>query len=605
MIPGQPGSEFRLYAEDYAPAVRGKKVEFDEEDRPRLHVPVPIEQRMASVGGSVIIRFDLICAYLVKVGWPDRELLWLCKWGHWDKSDQRPWVTSLSPNQRAAYENFEGTLAAHELEVKRKWTRPSDKVPFIDMHMCQTNVVPKSDGSMRLLGNPSHPEPGTLMDTVDGVLIAPNRATDVDLLPDYEWATIEEFAEAVAIMVAVVVKARGWVAGRRVLALLIVVGTRDDLTKWFRQIPAFSGDWHKQVYNWAGRYLVDEHVQMGRVSSADGAQRLSMAARKILHDRVEARLRHELATNKTPLWDALREIVAFRRELADGNEITNTELWVIDLMQDDLAWVAISFEVGTIIREMTVTVMAEYGIDVSVAKRAEDEAAVPGPQPNPRILFIGGQFDTAVLEAATVRGQDKTVARFGEVVAEWAAYPPGKLAPRELLQTAVGMGMFHGRFGVRVRRRLNSGIRLLRGRRGAHVAVSPEWQRDLASIWEEVRQKRGVPLTVEPHWWHPGLLCVQLGRVETGRAAGRGHGARVRRERAPPLLLWRVDGGGNGEIGYLDVGVDRGGIPSSRRPHGGGDESADDHAMRQRGGVSRGREPCGHVGRHGGGTLVV
>ena len=74
-------------------------------------MPVPIEQRMASVGGSVIIRFDLICAYLVKVGWPDRELLWLCKWGQWDKSDQRPWVTSLSPNQRAAYENFEGTLA--------------------------------------------------------------------------------------------------------------------------------------------------------------------------------------------------------------------------------------------------------------------------------------------------------------------------------------------------------------------------------------------------------------------------------------------------------------------------------------------------------------
>ena len=59
--------------------------------------------------------------------------------------------------------------------------------------------ITKSDGSMRLLGNPSHPEPGMLMGTVDGVLIAPNRATDVDLLPDYEWATIEEFAEAVAL----------------------------------------------------------------------------------------------------------------------------------------------------------------------------------------------------------------------------------------------------------------------------------------------------------------------------------------------------------------------------------------------------------------------
>ena len=154
---------------------------------------------------------------------------------------------------------------------------------------------------------------------------------------------------------------------------------------------------------------MDEHVQMGRVSSADGAQRLSMAARKILHDRVEARLRHELATNRTPLWGALREIAAFRRELANGSEVTNTELWVIDLMQDDLAWVAITFEVGTIIREMTVTVMAEYGIDVSVTKRAEDEAAVPGPQPNPRILFIGGQFNTAVLDAVITANQRAAV----------------------------------------------------------------------------------------------------------------------------------------------------------------------------------------------------
>ena len=163
--------------------------------------------------GSVKIRMAQIRGKMLEMGWPDKEMCFLCDWGHWDKSDARPWVTSLSGNQKAAYENFAGTCAAHELEIKKGWTKRSAKVPFIDMHMCQTNVVPKSNGTMRLLGNPSHPEPGTLLDTVEGELIAPNRATDVELMPGYDWASIEEFAEAVAVTVAVAQMARGWVKG--------------------------------------------------------------------------------------------------------------------------------------------------------------------------------------------------------------------------------------------------------------------------------------------------------------------------------------------------------------------------------------------------------
>ena len=62
------------------------------------------------------------------------------------------------------------------------------------MHVCQTNVVPKSNGTMRLLGNPSHPEPGTVGWLIEGLPVAPNRATDWDQMPGYEWASIEEFA---------------------------------------------------------------------------------------------------------------------------------------------------------------------------------------------------------------------------------------------------------------------------------------------------------------------------------------------------------------------------------------------------------------------------
>ena len=85
------------------------------------------------------------------------------------------------------------------------------------------------------------------------------------------------------------------------LLRVIVYGSRDDLTKWFRQIPGCSEDMHKQVYNWAAQYLTDGHVQMGRVSSADGAQRVSLLARRRLWDAVEEQLWRRLREGKSQL----------------------------------------------------------------------------------------------------------------------------------------------------------------------------------------------------------------------------------------------------------------------------------------------------------------
>ena len=52
MVMGTEAGEPRIYQEEYAPAVRGNIVEFDENDKPRLMVPVPVSARMAP-GGSV------------------------------------------------------------------------------------------------------------------------------------------------------------------------------------------------------------------------------------------------------------------------------------------------------------------------------------------------------------------------------------------------------------------------------------------------------------------------------------------------------------------------------------------------------------------------
>ena len=141
------------------------------------------------------------------------------------------------------------------------------------------------------------------------------------------------------------------------------------------------------------------HVQMGRQSSADGAQRISVIAAAIAFEAVEAAIQQRLqdaATTPKELWCVLRRLVAQRRE-ATGQP--HTGLWVLDIMQDDLGYVAVTQAIGDLIRGTIPVVLEEYGIEVPMDKRREDEAVVEGPQPNPRVLFIGADFDAGEIEA--------------------------------------------------------------------------------------------------------------------------------------------------------------------------------------------------------------
>ena len=155
--------------------------------------------------------------------------------------------------------------------------------------------------------------------------------------------------------------------------------------------------------------------------------------------------------------------------------LTETGLWALDLMQGDLGYVAISEAAGGVIRDTIPSVLAEYGISVSMSKHAEDEEAIEGVQPNSRMLYIGADFYVRDCECPRFRGQDKSLARFEEVMKELSAYLPGMLVPLLLLQRLIGMCFFHGRFQWRVRRYLNSGIRCIRERSGDHRVMSRAW----------------------------------------------------------------------------------------------------------------------------------
>ena len=247
MKSGVPGAELRLTQQHLVADARGVLIEFDDETgAPQMATPIRMSER-----DDCVIELAKLNSWMQKRGWRDRFMLWVCGWGWTDLTASRPFVMSFSPNVKAAYERYGKVCAAHELEVRRKWSKRRKRIPFAgELHIVQTNAVGKSDGSARLLGNTTHPEKDTYMCEVDGLPVAPNLLTDWSFLPRFEWATVDRFGEAVAILCAVVTWARN-MGGLSPVAveLLVVVGSRGDLEKWFHQTPQYSGDHCKQVYH--------------------------------------------------------------------------------------------------------------------------------------------------------------------------------------------------------------------------------------------------------------------------------------------------------------------------------------------------------------------
>ena len=154
MEQGKPPGETRLTQQHLQPEARGVPIAFDPETGvPRIDTPVPLSARMKPDGDVEILMAELK-AWMILHHWRDRYLHWVCDWGWADLTESRPWVMSFSPNMKAAYERYPKVCAAQNLEVERRWSRRSKRIPYAGkLHIVPTNAVDKSDGSARLLGN--------------------------------------------------------------------------------------------------------------------------------------------------------------------------------------------------------------------------------------------------------------------------------------------------------------------------------------------------------------------------------------------------------------------------------------------------------------------
>ena len=112
---------------------------------------------------------------------------------------------------------------------------------------------------------------------------------------------------------------------------------------------------------------------------------------------------------------------------------------------------------------------------------------------------------------------------------EWDKYPAGKLVPVLILQRAIGMCLFHGKFQMRARRYLNSMIRCLRGRNGEFRVVSKAPLRDLGVIWQRASARVPAPMSQPVMWFHPGLCGCNsdASRPQGSDGISRGFGGNV------------------------------------------------------------------------------
>ena len=142
MEQGKPSGETRLTQQHLQPEARGVPITFGAGTGvPRIDTPVPLSARMKPVGDVEILMAKLK-AWIVLHNWRDRYLHWVCDWGWADLTESRPWVMSFSPNMKAAYERYPKVCAAHNLEVDRRWSRRSKRIPYAGkLHIVPTNAV--------------------------------------------------------------------------------------------------------------------------------------------------------------------------------------------------------------------------------------------------------------------------------------------------------------------------------------------------------------------------------------------------------------------------------------------------------------------------------
>ena len=517
-----PGTETRIGPELMADGARqaleaGRTIAIDAAGKPSLQVQERVWDR-PSVTRTDRPRLKLrkLQEFGRRCGWCDGEMLSELEWGLRDGSESAPMVTSLSANHMAAVKRKELVPPAVQAEVKEGWIAPGSAHPYcIPCHVNPLNARDKSGGRVRLMANPTWDGPEeqkALFDSKYGAL-AGNRNVDRAAIAAIEWNSMESMGEAVGVFCEIGVRAgvsvRGW---------------RDDLTKWFRQLPAAMRDYRMSAIFWRGEWYQNEHLEMGRVRAANIACRVSYMIAEILHRALDPEVAAivDEAALTNPSMATLKAVMAQRRELMAGAPAQCT-YWHCQVLQDDFGCVALSDEVQAHLFKRIPEVLAEYGVEAAIDKRVEDADAVraefgraalldpdaAGGSPSQIWKFLGGWFDMVRLEEPRMRAPRESVEKLAAQATEtWHAGNVGRMVEVEKYQSTLGLLEFLLRFQAKGRPYLNRGYRQCRGISARRRScLSEAWVDDVQWFVRLFKAGDGAtPVLVDPYWLHPGLL---------------------------------------------------------------------------------------------------
>ena len=242
----------------------------------------------------------------------------------------------------------------------------------------------------------------------------------------------------------------------------------------------------------------DRMVQMGRFAAAHAAQRVSFVVADVVFTEVATLALRWLisAAGRGQRYAALLRIVKARiRQYG----LRGSGLLFLDICQDDLGWVAPCDEIAEIAWHTLPAVCEALGVGCSDEKRAEQG------RPSSEITFMGVLYDLA---HARMRIAPDKQAKWLDVVTKWDGVRPGTLVKSNMLSGTMGLAVFLCKSMRKGRAMCDGGFACMAARAAETKPVSHQLMLDLAALTATVRVNVGVPMLVDPRWYHAGLLGI-------------------------------------------------------------------------------------------------
>jgi hypothetical protein len=280
-----------------------------------------------------------------------------------------------------------------------------------------------------------------------------------------------------------------------------------DLSKWFRQLCVSPREYHKQCLNWRGKYYLDLRMQMGKVSAANVAQRLTYVLVAACERRLDVEIAEFVRTMEGAEWDVLRAWQAERLVTFNG-DTAQARLYFMDSFQDDIHNVALTEEIKELVERRVPEIIKMFLGEGGVSTKTPPFSSI--------FVSIGAEYDLVNMR---VRPRPEKRALYLDG-ATWVSENVGRLATTDQLAKFMGLHEFILRF-VDDRGAGNSGFRCLRTpimTEHRLSMISRDFAADVKRVADEICDGDGMPLVKDPVVCLPteprrARRCIDVERV--------------------------------------------------------------------------------------------